>query len=508
MSQDPMVQPDDIHNRTLLANVHPPTWENPRPARRYNLVVIGAGTAGIVAATGAGVLGAKVAIVERALLGGDCLNTGCVPSKSLIRSAHAAHAASTASRFGVHFPFPSEVEIDFAAVMERVRKLRAAISRHDSVRHFQAYNVDLFFGEARFLGPERLEVDRQTLRFKKAIIATGSRPAHPPIAGLEEAGFLTSETVFSLTERPDRLAVIGGGPIGCELAQAFRRLGSQVILFHNSGHLLDREDRDAADIVQQAFLSEDIRLFLNARVTRVSHQNGKKLLVYEQPGGGGEIEVDDILVGTGRLPNVERLNLEAAGVRYDARGGVEVNNYLQTSNPNIYAAGDVCMAYKFTHAADAAARMALQNALFRGHGKQSTLTIPWCTFTDPEVAHVGMYEHEARQEGMEVTTFKIDLGEIDRAVVDSTDAGFVKIHVKKGSDRILGATIVARNAGEMINELTLAMVARIGMKKLNKVIHPYPVQAEAIRRLTDEYQLTRLTPLPKALLRLWLKLTR
>jgi pyruvate/2-oxoglutarate dehydrogenase complex dihydrolipoamide dehydrogenase (E3) component len=324
-------------------------------------VVIGAGTAGLVTAAGAAGLGAQVALVEGHLLGGDCLNVGCVPSKAIIRSSRAAFDANDAERFGVRLAGPAEV--DFAAVMERMRRLRARISHHDSAERFAKLGVDVFLGEARFSGPDTIQVDGRTLRFKRAVIATGARAAQPPVPGLAEAGYLTNETVFSLTQCPSRLAVIGGGPIGCELAQAFQRLGSQVFLLHKHAHPLDREDMDAAALVQKAFVREGGELRLDAKISRVERNAGHKLVCFEAQGKEETIAVDEILAGAGRAPNVEGLNLEAVGVQYEPRKGVLVNDHLQTSNPRIYAAGDVCMAWKFTHAADFAARIVIQNAL-------------------------------------------------------------------------------------------------------------------------------------------------
>lgn len=507
MTRSPSLQPDDPHNAELLKNVHPQDWTNPHPAARYNLVVLGAGTAGIVAATGAGLLGGKVAIVERALLGGDCLNWGCVPSKALIRSARAAHEVRTASRFGV--TIAGEPTVDFAAVMDRVRGIRTKISSHDSVKHFEKYHVEVFFGEARFVSSDSIEVGGQVLRFKKAIIATGARPAEPDIPGLAEAGFLTNETLFEITSRPARLAVIGGGPIGCEMAQAFQRLGSEVVLLNDSPQLMPREDSDVAQIILDTFEREGMTVVLNARITQVTSAGGAKTIHYTWRSDDGtdeetSITVDEILVGVGRLPNVEGLNLEAAGVRYAARQGVAINDTFQTSNASIFAAGDVCMAHKFTHAADAAARAALQNALFVGRERLSALTIPYCTFTDPEVAHVGVYEDEAQQRGQDVSTFDVDLRGVDRGITDSLEAGLFKIHVRAGTDKIVGATIVASQAGEMINELTLAMAADIGLQKLATIIHPYPTLSEAIRKIADAYNLTRLTPTVKGLSSTWL----
>jgi pyruvate/2-oxoglutarate dehydrogenase complex dihydrolipoamide dehydrogenase (E3) component len=387
--------------------------------------------------------------------------------------------------------------------MERMRKLRADLSPHDSAQRFSKLGVDVFLGEAHFTGPDTVQVGGTSLRFKRAVIATGARATQPPIPGLAEAGYLTNETVFNLTERPARLAVIGGGPIGCELAQAFQRLGSQVSLLHKNAHLLDREDLEAAALVQQAFIREGVDLRLKARITRVEH-NGEKIIWYESQGKEQSVAVDEILAGAGRAPNVEGLSLEAAGVQHDPRRGVLVNDRLQTSNPRIYAAGDVCMAWKFTHAADFAARIVIQNALFLGHKKASALTMPWCTYTDPEIAHVGLYEHDARQRGLAVDTYVRELKEVDRAVLDSEEAGFVKFHVRKGRDEILGATIVARHAGEMIGEIGVAMAARIGLGKLASVIHPYPTQAEAIRQCGDAYNRTRLTPTVKKWFDRWL----
>ena len=502
VSDTVLVRPADAHNARLVSNVHPPDWQNPAPAPCYNLVVIGAGTAGLVTAAGAAGLGAKVVLIEKNLLGGDCLNVGCVPSKAIIRSSRAIFDAREAGRLGVRLDAPAKV--DFPAVMERMRKLRADISPHDSAQRFAKLGVDVFLGEARFAGPDTVQVAGQTLRFKRAVIATGARPADPLIPGLADAGYLTNETVFSLTQCPARLAIIGGGPIGCELAQAFQRLGSQVSLLHKNAHLLDREDMDAAALVQNAFIREGIALHLNANITRVERNGDGKIIWYKAQGKEETLPVDEILAGAGRAPNIEGLNLEAVGVQSDPRKGVLVNDCLQTTNPRIYAAGDVCLAWKFTHAADFTARLVIQNALFLGRKKLSSLTMPWCTYTDPEIAHVGLYERDARERGIEVDTYVREFKEVDRAVLDGEDDGFVKFHVRKGRDEILGATIVARHAGEIISEISVAMAARIGLGKLASVIHPYPTQAEALRQCGDAYNRTRLTPTVKKWMGRWL----
>ena len=497
-----LVRPADAHNGRLVSNVRPPARQNPTPAPCYNLVVIGAGTAGLVTAAAAAGLGAKVALIEKSLMGGDCLNVGCVPSKAVIRSSRAAFDAKEAGNFGVRVA--SAAPVDFPAVMERMRKLRADLSPTDSAQRFAKLGVDVFLGEARFAGPDTVQVAGETLRFKRAVIATGARAVEPPIPGLAEVGYLTNETVFNLTQRPARLAVIGGGPIGCELAQAFQRLGSQVSLFHKNAHLLDREDMEAAAIVQSAFIREGIALRLNATLTRVERNGGGKLIYFEPQGKEETLTVDEILIGTGRAPNVEGLNLEAVGVQYDPRKEVLVNDCLQTTNPRIYAAGDVCLNWKFTHAADFSARIVIQNALFLGRKKASALTMPWCTYTDPEIAHVGLYERDARDRGLAVDTYVREFKEVDRAVLDGEEEGFVKLHVRKGRDEILGATIVARHAGEMISEISVAMAARIGLGKLASVIHPYPTQAEAIRQCGDAYNRTRLTLTVKKWMGRWL----
>jgi pyruvate/2-oxoglutarate dehydrogenase complex dihydrolipoamide dehydrogenase (E3) component len=499
------VLPKDAHNAELIANVHPPDWRPPSPAPRYNLVVIGGGTAGLVTAAGAAGLGARVALVERYLMGGDCLNVGCVPSKAVIRSSRAVGDIRAAVAFGVRAT--GAVDIDFGAVMDRMRGVRAGISHHDSAERFKGLGVDVFLGDGRFTGPDTVEVNGARLRFKKAVIATGARANHPDVPGLRETGFLTNENVFELTERPRRLAVIGAGPIGCELAQAFRRLGSEVTLFHTGGHILNREDSDAAEIVQRAFVDEGIQLVLDAKLTRVERSAEDKVLHCETPRGRLRVAVDEILVGAGRVPNVDGLGLETVGVAYD-RDGVKVNDRLQTTNPCIYAAGDICMSDKFTHAADFAARVVIQNSLFMGRKTLSSLTIPWCTYTDPEVAHVGLYERNAERRGIAIDTYVRPFSEVDRAVLDGEADGFVKVHVRKGGDKIVGATIVARHAGEMINELTLAMTAGVGLGRLASVIHPYPTQAEAIRQVGDMFNRTRLTPTVKKLFAAWLRWTR
>ena len=507
----PPLLPLDEHNRTLAGNVHPPDWLNPDPPRRpYHLVVIGAGTAGLVTAAGAAGLGARVALIERQLMGGDCLNVGCVPSKALIRCARMAAEMKDAGRFGVSVP--GAATVDFPAVMARMRRLRAGISRHDSAARFRELGVDVYLGDARFAGRDAIQVADRTLRFSRAVIATGARAARPKIDGLAEAGYLTNETLFSLTALPESLAVLGAGPIGCEMAQAFARFGARVVLIDTAPQILIREDRDAAKRVERALIQDGVELLCNAALKEVRVQGGRKQLAVEVEGEARELAVDEILVGVGRAPNVDGLNLEAAGVESDPRKGVAVDDFLRTTNPRIYAAGDICSPYKFTHTADAHARIVIQNALFSlgplGRARASALTIPWCTYTDPEIAHVGLYEQEARERGHEVETFQLELGEVDRAILDGDHDGLLKVHVRKGSDTILGATLVARHAGEMISEVTLAMVSGLGLKALSRTIHPYPTQAEVFRRAGDAYNRTRLRPLVKALLGKWLAWTR
>ncbi len=480
------ILPHDSFNDELLRNVHPECWVNPKPAKVYNLVVLGGGTAGLVAATEAASLGAKVALVERYLVGGDCLNLGCIPSKTIISSSRVSEEVKEASGHGVRVRCGAEA--DFGAVMERMRRLRAMISKRDSVSRLRDMGIDVFLGEGRFTGPDSLEVSGKALRFKKAVIATGARPFHPPVEGLAEAGYLTSETVFSLTKRPARMAVLGGGSTGCELAQAFQRLGTQVTLLHNKARLMDREDPEASAILQDVFLREGIRIVLGDWVLRKVEVIGtKKVLHIERDGVSEQVPVDEIFVATGRSPNVKSLGLEEAGVAYDSRAGVNVNNYLQTTNRRIYAAGDVCLKLRFNHTAEAAARIAVHNALLADRQRFDHLIIPWCTFTDPEVAHVGMYGHEApsKRTGMETLTEYLE--NVDRAVLEGEDKGFVKVHIRKETGELLGATIVSKHAGEMIGELTLAMMAGIGLEQLSHLIHPYPTRSEALGHITDSF---------------------
>jgi pyruvate/2-oxoglutarate dehydrogenase complex dihydrolipoamide dehydrogenase (E3) component len=483
--------PDDVHDRALVENVHPPGWENPRPSGRYNLVVLGAGTAGLVSAIGAAGLGARVAIVERHLMGGDCLNVGCVPSKGVLRASRAAAAAREAGAYGVRIAGP--IEVDFAAAMERMRRLRARISHNDSAHRLAKLGVDVYFGDARFVAADAIDVGGATLRFARAVIATGGRAAAPAVPGLAEAGYLTNETVFSLTRLPPRLVVIGAGPIGCELAQAFRRFGSTVTVVSLDASLLPREDADAAAILAGRFEREGVELRLGAKLLRVERRGGAKVVVLEREGRAEEVIGDEILVAVGRAPNVEGLELEAAGVAA-GRGGVEVDDRLRTTNRRIYAAGDVCSAFKFTHAADAMARIVIQNALFFGRKKASALVIPWTTYTDPEIAHVGLNAREARERADDVTTITVPLAEIDRAVLDGDAEGFARVHAERRSGRILGATLVAAHAGEMIGEMSLAMTAGLGLGTLSGTIHPYPTQSEAWKRAGDAWNRTRLTP--------------
>ena len=494
--------PQDAYERERLDNVRPPDWRNPQPADRYSLIVIGAGTAGQVAAYEAAARGLNVALVDHNLFGGNCLNIGCVPSKAIIRTSRLYAEMRNATQYGAMRP--TDIRVDFAAVMERMRSIRARISRVSSVRRLAEANVDVFFGHACFTAHDTLSVDGTTLRFKRALIATGAGPDTPNITGLAEAGYLTNETAFNLTEAPRRLLVIGGGPLGCEMAQAFCRLGIQVVIVEEHPLFLPREERDAAQILADSFSRDGMSVRLNTRAVTVRVENGEKLVDVVSDDYRATIATDAILTGTGRVPAVDGLNLEAAGVGYDKVTGVHVNDFLQTANPRIYAAGDACLVNKFNHTAEASARLAVRNALASGRERVSELVIPWCTYTDPEIAHVGMYVRDAIEKDIPVKTFTIPMHEVHRAITDDDEIGFVKIHVKENTDRILGATIVARHAGEMINEITLAMVARVGLSTVARTIHSYGTQAEGIKMAADAHERARRkSPITSLLKRLW-----
>ncbi|HEX9793867.1 MAG TPA: FAD-containing oxidoreductase [Planctomycetota bacterium] len=503
--------PEDPHDSRLLQAVAPADWRNPRPAGRYNLVVLGGGTAGLVAAAGAAGLGARVALIESALLGGDCLNHGCVPSKALLRAARALRQAERGAEFGLRGAAPTA---DFQAVMARMRELRAVIAPHDGAVRMRELGVDVFFGHGRFVAPDRVQVaprngsDAVELRFARALIATGATAASLPVPGLAEHGCLTNETLFDLQALPERLVVVGAGPIGCEMAQAFAAFGSTVTVVAFDPRPLPREDADAAGLVQAALERDGVRFELGAGLARVEAlPDGARRVVWTREGAEGAVDADAILLAVGRRPRTEGLGLEAAGVQVE-RGFVSADTYLRTNNRRIYAAGDVAGRWQFTHAADAMSRLVLRNALFLPTGRVDRLTIPWCTFTDPEVAHVGAYLHQARELGVELAEHRIDLAEIDRALLDGEGAGFAKAIVERRSGKLRGATVVATHAGELLGEACLAVSRRMRLSDLSSVVHPYPTQASLWGRLGDAAARERLTPRTAALLRRFLSWRR
>ncbi len=472
---------DDPQDRLLRQYVKPPDWVNPSARAQYQLVVIGGGSAGLVCAAGAAGLGAKVALIERDLLGGDCLNVGCVPSKTLLRAARAAAEVRRADAFGIRVAEPA---IDFAAIMERVRTVRANLAPHDSAERFRSIGVDVFLGEGRFSSAELVEVKGAKLQFSRCVIATGTRPVIPDLPGLKDSRWFTNETIFTLTELPKRLLVVGAGPVGCELAQAFARLGSKVTLFSRSGRLLPKEDPEATRFVEAALRADGVEI-TTAQLQPASFEA--------------------VLVATGRQPQVENLNLDLAGVAFDRARGIQVDDFLRTSNRKIFAIGDVATpGFQFTHAADAMARLAIRNALFPTKARASALTIPWCTYTEPELGRIGLNADEARARNLAFKVFQSDSAALDRASTDGA-ASWVKVLVLEESDRILGATVVGPHAGELIGTLSLAITNGLGLKSLANTVFPYPTYTEALKKLGDQYNRTRLTPRAKWLLGTWLK---
>lgn len=495
-----LLEPWDGANQALAAEVCPAEWPQPTPRGRYHLVVLGGGTAGLVSAIGAAGLGARVALVERRLLGGDCLNFGCVPSKALLASAKAFHRAANGAEFGCRWDAPPR--FDFAAAMERMRRLRAGLAKHDSAQRLASLGIDVYLGAARFVGPRQVQVGDRRLDFWRAIIATGGRPALPP--GFEAVGALTNETVFSLTELPRRLIVLGGGPIGCELAQAFRRFGSEVCLVQRADRLLVKEDGQVSRVLEERLRQEGVSLHLRSSALTAARHGAEVAVEIEGEGGRRTIQGDALLAAVGRRPNVEGLGLDAAGIVVGSHG-ILVNDRLQSTNRAVYAAGDVCTRQQFTHAADAMARICLRNALFHGRQRFSRLVIPRCTYTDPEAAHVGLTEHEARQRGLPIESFRCDLSRVDRAVLDGETAGFAVVHVQSRSGRIVGATMVAAHAGETIGEIAGLVVRGGRLADLASVIHCYPTQVEALKKIADDAQRQRLTTRVAWLFRAWFR---
>jgi pyruvate/2-oxoglutarate dehydrogenase complex dihydrolipoamide dehydrogenase (E3) component len=471
--------PADIYNQKTIQQGHPPDWIN-RDGGEYDLVVLGGGPAGLVSAMTAAAAGRRVAMTEQRLTGGTCVNFGCTPSKALIRCARAIHDAGHGAEFG--FRLDSPPRADFAAVMERVRRMRSLSSAGDAVQAVEQAGAQVYLGHTRFTAPNVVEVDGRQLRFRKAVIATGSDPLLPPIDGLRPGEYLTNETVFSLTELPARLVVIGGGPLACELAQAFRRLGSEVDLVSSTANLLTNDEREAGELIRRRFEQEGLRLHLEYTAVRA----GSGRLTVRGPAGTRELRYDALLLGTGRKAKVDGLNLEAAGVRL-AKDRVEVNEYLRTSNPNIYAAGDVAFPEKFTHAAMATARLCVANALDGANHPARELVIPHCTYTDPEVAQVGLTPRRAREEGVPIDTYRLDLAKVERAFIDGEEEGFAAIYTRRGSGEIVGATLMAAHAGEMISELTLAITNKVPLEGLANTVHCYPTQAEVFQRIALQY---------------------
>lgn len=538
--------PLDGYNTELLDCVHPPNWENPKSddsTPTYDLVVIGAGTGGLVSAAGSAGVGARVALIEESLMGGDCLNVGCVPSKALIHSANLAHKLrgdmGHLADAGISIDGGAEaVSVDFGKVMERVRRIRAEISHHDSAERFtKELGVELYFGRGKFTSDRTVEVNGKTIKFRKAIVATGGYPSLIPIPGLKKLhdmarddnladnatpppAVMTNESVFNLTRQPTRLVVIGAGVIGMELAQAFQRLGTAVTMFGRSGKVLPKEDEDLAAVVKFQMEKDGVEFKLNVshyksiELTGQMSDNGlpEMAMKLSQSSDGSEIDTeitfDAILIAAGRRPNVSGMDLEKAGIEFDTKYGLKVNDRLQTTNSRVFGVGDCASKFQFTHAADFYARTAIRNALFFGKGKSSSLLIPYATFTSPEIASVGLFEKDLKERGVKYKIIEKHFGDNDRALCDGATQGMVRFRVDAQTGAILGASIVGESAGNMISEVTVAMQQGTTLDKLAYVIHPYPTTAEAIRLAGDVYNKQRLTPAVSSLLRGVIKLQR
>ncbi|MCB9472381.1 MAG: FAD-dependent oxidoreductase [Candidatus Delongbacteria bacterium] len=492
MPTDPTrsLAPLDRHNLTLLENVRPAQHAT-RPSRdEYHAIVLGAGAAGLVSASIVAGLGGKVLLVERALLGGDCLNVGCVPSKALIRSARAAAAVRAAPGFGIG---PQEALVDGAAVLERLRERRARISPADSLAGLEGKGVEVVFGQARFTGADRVEVNGHTARFRRAFIATGGRPAIPPIPGLDSVRFFTNENLFNRESLPGHLLVAGGGPIGCELAQSLALLGCRVTLVEQAERLLIRDDPEGALAVQQALEAAGVDVRLATRLVRLEGRGECGQAWLEHTAGGEELGFDALLLATGRQPNTEELDLEHAGILTGSRGQVLVNDFLRTANRRVLALGDVIGGPQFTHAADAMARAAVRNAFFFGRARRNQLLIPWCTYTTPELAGVGPDLTTALAAGERAAELVVHFRDLDRAVLDSEENGFLKV-VHDARGRLLGARILGPHAGELLAPVIACISGGVRLGQLSGMVFPYPTVGEALRKLGDQYQRTRLSP--------------
>ena len=471
----------DEYNSELLHCVHPACWEDPTPEGQYDLLVVGGGAAGLISAITAVQQGLRAALIEGHYMGGDCLVSGCVPSKALLACSNEIARTKQLSNYGISLSEPPK--LDFGFIMKRMRRLRAEIAHHDSAEHISnEFGIDVYLGYCHFTSPHQVQVNHQLLTFTKCLLCTGAQPCIPPITGLDAAPFYTSETIWDLTELPGTMTFLGGGPVACELAQAFARFGSRVSLVTVSGTLLPREEPEAAELISAVFQSEGVSVYTNSTIVAVTKDSETAFSVHIAGPYSIVLPCDCLVIATGRQPNIHSLSLEKANVSLK-NGQLDLNDYLQTSNPDIYAAGDVCGLAQFTHAADAMAQLAVSNAFHGNNDKYSDLKIPRCTYTDPEVAQIGATCTALQSASIPYQKTVREFQRNDRKVIDGSSAGFVQL-LSSGS-QFLGATVVGTEAAALLPELTLALTCGLGLGQLARTIHPYPTPGEAVKHCAE-----------------------